>query len=234
MIRSVDGPAGPGYAGRAALVLLLAGLAGCASATGGARSAGPPQPDLAAAAMAATAPRRAVQATFAWQLQDKSARFNGRGVVRMEAPYRARIDLFGPRGETVLSAAAVGDDLRLPPGAKADRLPPVPLLWSALGVLRPPAGATLTGTRVDSAGETLDYTENGDHWRFEIEHGRLTRATWDPHGGGRHSVRIEAGRPLPAKADYRDWIAFRELVLTLEHVKNVAGFPAQIWSPGRF
>lgn len=182
--------------------------------------------------MEATAPRGAIQATFSWQLQERTAHLEGRGVARIEEPYRVRIDLFGPRGETYLRAVAVGDDLRLPPNVKADELPPVPLLWSALGVLRPPRDATLTATRVDSAGETLEYDAASGRWRFELEHGRLVRAVWEPHGGGRHSVSLKPGRPIPSRADYRDWLAYRELILNLEDVKHVSAFPAEIWTLG--
>ena len=74
-------------------------------------------PPVAEDAIAETAPDRARRVVFDWRMLDGDARFSGRGVARIEPPYRARLDLFGPGDETVLSAALVDQDVRLPPGS---------------------------------------------------------------------------------------------------------------------
>ncbi|NIP78984.1 MAG: hypothetical protein GWM90_07200, partial [Gemmatimonadetes bacterium] len=71
-------------------------------------------PSAAADAIARTAPDRPLRVRFDWRILDGEARFSGEGVARIEPPYRARLDLFGPQGEGYLSAALVAGELRLP------------------------------------------------------------------------------------------------------------------------
>ena len=78
-----------------------------------------------------------VRLIFDWSVREPGLRSGGRGVARLEPPYRARLDLFTGRGETVLRAALVGDDLRLPEGASGELVPPPALFWSSLGIFRP-------------------------------------------------------------------------------------------------
>ncbi|MYH49667.1 MAG: hypothetical protein F4151_09125, partial [Gammaproteobacteria bacterium] len=78
-----------------------------------------------------------VRLIFDWNVREPGLRSGGRGVARLEPPYRARLDLFTGRGETVLRAALVGDDLRIPEGASDELVPPPALFWSSLGIFRP-------------------------------------------------------------------------------------------------
>ncbi|MGH7482375.1 MAG: hypothetical protein ACRELV_09485, partial [Longimicrobiales bacterium] len=143
------------------------------------------------------------------------------------------IDLFGPRGEAYLSAALVGDELRLPPGADPSLVPPVPLLWSALGVLRPPPDAALIRAARAADGVELAYGRGQGLWRFEVVGGNLVEALWEGAGAGRHSVTLEPGSgALPVRAAYRDWLAYRELTLELDREEHVEGFDPAIWTPG--
>jgi hypothetical protein len=231
----VDAPPRAGYvpAPRAGLLALAAlALAGCA-----ARNGFPDAPvsyEIARAAVEATAPAAAVRAVFDWRLQERDARFSGRGVARIEPPYHGRVDLFGPRGEGVLSAALVGGELRLPPGGSTSVVPPSPLLWSALGVIRPPDDAELTGTWQDGARTRLEYTRGGERWTFTLHDGRLHQAEWRAPGGARQTVELrgDAPRGLPREATFRDWAAFVELVLTLDQVTDADAFPPETWTPG--
>ncbi len=227
-------------AGRAATSILAV-----VAATAIAACAGAPAPQQALTATDSAAARRVAQATlpagriqavFRWQLQEQSSRFEGKGSLRLQGPDHARLDLFGPRGETVLAAALVGDEIRVPPGVRPEIVPPAPLLWSVLGVVRPPADARLIAFAPDSGGGVLTYrTDDGGTYRYTVQAGHLQSARWQPSGGGRHTVELEPepGAPLPGRADYRDYIAFRELVLNLEDVTDVASFPPEIWTPGR-
>lgn len=171
---------------------------------------------------------------FAWTFSEQSARFNGRGSTRVEPPYRARLDLFGPRGETYLAAATVGDELRLPPNMPANLIPPVALLWSAMGVLRVPEGATLELTHQSGDTLTVGYARAEERWRFRAVQGRLQYVEWNGPGAGRRTVELRgaAAHGLPQVAVYRDWAAFRELTLTLEQVNEVQAFPPDTWYPG--
>ncbi|MBI4544559.1 MAG: hypothetical protein HY703_05130 [Gemmatimonadetes bacterium] len=223
--------AGPAAAAALALLGIAASLLACAPPG----TAGQPAPasvehDL----VAASAPARPLRILFDWTVREREARFSGRGVARIEPPYRARLDLFGPRGETYLSAAVVEAELRLPPFAAAAPVPPPPLLWSALGVFRPPPDAELVSARQQGEALHLEYREGGFRWRFAFEGGSLRQAEWEWPGKERQSVLLkgEAAGRLPREAVYRDWTAFVELVLTLDKADDVEPFPPEIWTPG--
>jgi hypothetical protein len=197
----------------------------------------PPNPQLAQTLIDSTALRRPLHIVFAWNFTEENARFSGQGSTRVQPPYHARLDLFGPRGETYLAAAAVGDSLRLPPNLPEGMrsvVPPVALLWSALGVLRAPEGAQLDLTYQSGDTTVIGYARGSDRWRFRSVRGRLQYAEWNGPNAGRRTVELRgsAAHNLPAVAVYRDWAAFRELTLTLERANEAAAFPPETWQPG--
>lgn len=194
-------------------------------------------PVLAEAAVRETAPDRPLRAVFGWRALDGQARFSGEGAARIEPPYRARLDLFGPRGEGYLTAALIDRELRLP-GEPEVALPPPAMLWALLGVVRPPADAVLEGTRVTGDGEAeereLYFAVDGSRLRYVLAGGRLHTAEWT--GGGRRMIielAASADGPLPRTAAYRDWSRNTELHIGLEAVEEVEPYPPEIWTPGR-
>jgi hypothetical protein len=193
---------------------------------------GPVDPSVEAAAIQSTRLGETAQVLFDWTLQDRDARFSGEGVTRIEPPSRARLDLFGPRGEGYLSAALVDMDLRLPPGADDVPLPPAALFWSALGVFHPPEGAELVGTRRDGAETTLAYARGDERWTFRLANDALRSAEWVDRRDGRRTVQLTAasGSRYPQVAVYRDWPAFRELKITVDRTEKVDRFPSDIWT----
>ncbi|MGH7500398.1 MAG: hypothetical protein ACREL7_01445 [Longimicrobiales bacterium] len=207
----------------------------CTNAGGGGPSPAPANVDPAveAAVVAATGIERPLEIEFDWTLQEQESRFNGKGLARIAPPYNARVDLFGPRGEAVLAAALVEDELRLPAGTEDAPLPPPALFWTVLGVFRAPAGATLAGTE-SGTNRVLEYTLDRDAWTFRFEGDRPAKAEWTGESEGRRTVEIsgDASHGLPTTAVYRDWPAFRELRLTVKRVLEVDGFPPEIWSLG--
>jgi hypothetical protein len=213
---------------RPLFVLVLVALAGCAAHA-------PPttvDPATAADAVAATQPDRPLRVVFEWRALEGEARFNGRGVARIEPPYRARLDLFGPRGDTYLSAALVDDQIRLPPGVQAVQIPPPALMWAVLGVVLPPAEAVLVGTRQDPERAELHYELEGGTLRYVLEGGLLRSVRWD--GAGRRmtvELRGQAGYGLPTQAVFRDQAAVTELMLNLESVDEVDAHSPDIWWP---
>lgn len=213
---------------RTAIAMLALLLTGCA-ARGVPATLDPP---LADEAVAATAPDRPLRAIFDWRMLDGEARFSGSGAARIEPPYHARLDLFGPRGEAYLSAALVDEDVRLPPGAGDVPLPPPPMMWAVLGVVAPPDGATLAGTRVRDGRAELYYARGDEQLIYHLENGRLRRVSWE--GGGRRMDVELTGRTagLPREAVYRDWSGYTELRITVEQVDEVDPYPAEIWRPG--
>lgn len=217
------------YARAAALSAVLLTMAACAS-TGG-FATGAPAPLIAQQQVDATAPSQPLHVMFAWTLRERDARFSGDGVARVQPAYRGRLDLFGPRGETYLEAAINGAELRLPAGAPSDALPPAALLWAALGVLYPPDGATLVATSTDAGETRLEYARGDERWRFRLQDDMLRYAEWQDGASGRRTVEVEAGQGtgFPARTLYRDWLAFRELELTLETIEHVDAFPDDIF-----
>lgn len=209
----------------------LAALGACAAR--GPSPEGPPLPDVARALEEATAPRGASRLVFKWLLREQEARFSGEGVARIEEPYRARLDLFGPRGEGYLSAALIGDDLRLPSGAGDAPLPPPALLWSVLGALRAPEGATLIATDTVGAATTLAWQRGPERWSFEVRDGVVRSARWEDGRQGRQTVEVREVGTLgrPSVVVYRDWSAFRELTLEVTEAEHVGSFPPETWTP---
>lgn len=205
---------------------------GIVSCTGGAETIrGPAEPELARVAEEVTAPATATRTVFDWNLEEGEARFRGEGVARVAHPYRARLDLFGPRGESYLRAVLLDRTLELPSGIAGAPLPPPGLLWSVLGVFREPSGAQLQAT--ETRGDTLDllYTRDDERWSFRLVDDLVRFAEWRAAGNEQRTVEIreigESGRPTVVV--YRDWSAFRQLTIAAEETEDVASFPAETW-----
>ena len=176
---------------------------------------------------------------FSWVLQEGENRFSGKGVARLEPPYRARLDLFGPRDEAYLSAILEERSLRLPAGVQDAPLPPAAMLWSSLGVFLEPENAGLVRTVDQGHAFDVGYDGLDGTWRFRFDDGRLRDVEHQQNGAGRQTVVLEGmisagtgATPLPHRSTYRDWSAFRELVLTIDEGRHVASFPASIWTLG--
>lgn len=216
------------------LLLLAAALAACAprQATVPAEPAAALDTTLVDSAETATRLTRRLHVTFDWALQDRDARFRGQGVVRLDPPYRGRLDLFGPRGETYAAAVLEDAFLRAPAGAAA-LLPPPAFLWASLGVFRRP-DAPLTLAHRDGDTLELGFAAGRERWNFRFEQLRLHHVEWVGPDGSRRTVELagEAAHRLPQRGTYRDWQEFRELALTLTTVEEVDAFPADIWRLG--
>lgn len=190
------------------------------------------EPGVAAAAIERTAPDRPLRVVFGWEILEGEARFSGSGAARIEPPYRARLDLFGPRGEGYLSAALVDSDLRLPPGTPAVQLPSPAMMWAVLGVVAPPDDAVLVGTRVEPERAELYYDVGESRLRYILVEGRLRSARWD--GAGRRMTVQLTGAveyDLPREALYRDASAGMQLKLEVEEIDEVESYPPRIWIP---
>ncbi len=225
---------------RSAGFLTCLGLASGAAlwACSGAPPPPPPTPiDAEGAAQNAsltTRPQEPVRIVFAWSLNESGSRTSGRGVVRMEPPYKARLDLFTGQGETVLRAALVGDVLRLPPGVESQEIvPPPTLLWAALGVFRPGNLAYLSGGEALSEGEIqLNYSLGaGEGLVYRLDGTQVQRVELSRDGHTTESLAVTAAseHPFPQETEYRNLAAFRELTMTLDGYEHVDVFPPDIW-----
>ena len=217
-------------------LLSVAGLVSLGCATGGL----PPGPPIAAAPIAARLEEANPLAMptwieFSWSLNDRGTRVRGRGVARMEPPFRARLDLFTPNGETVARVVVVDDDIWTPPGARQDVVPAGPLLWATLGIFRPGAEATLIGAR--RTGERailIRYELAGDgELRYHLMDDALDRVELLRRGHIEEEVRLKEAedRFFPSEAVYRNLSKFQELKAVIEEVEYVEPFPPEIWDP---
>jgi hypothetical protein len=182
--------------------------------------------------IANTQPGAPLQIMFDWSLEDRDVKVAGKGIVRMESGYRARLDLFGPRDVQLLRAALIGDSLALAYDGPQVPLPPVEFLWSVLGVFRAPAAATTRTVKDEDGGLTIRYEGGADHWRFHAEDATLRNAEWTGSDGGRRTVELSGPfhSARPTKAMYRDWRAFRQLTLTATRFENVDSFAPETWN----
>jgi hypothetical protein len=215
---------------RVYLSALLTVLAVSACASAPPPGSGAPDPELAARLQEATRPRTRAHVVFDWSLTARDASFSGTGVLRLDAGYRARVDLFGPRGETYAAAIIEDDGMRMVPQQAAGLLPPPALLWSVLGAFRVPSDAALAGSTVDGNGTTLEYARDRIRWSFRFEGSTLRSTEWTD-GDGRRTVTLTGASQLgfPAATTFRDWTEFRELTLRVTHVEEKTAFEPDVW-----
>lgn len=223
---------------RPVLVASLVLLPACASSP----AAEPPDPavDAERAALVleqATRLESPLRIIFDWSLNEQGMRISGRGVTRMEPPYRARLDLFAGNGETVARAGMVGGDLRLPRGTPPGIIPPGPFLWASLGVFRPGEEAELLGGRyVDDGDLQLRYRlSDGDELLFRVRGRQVLEVARLEQGRvlERLTARHEGDSLLPVEATYRHLGDFRELNVRRDSVARVESYPPDIWDPNR-
>ncbi|UCC24280.1 MAG: hypothetical protein JSU98_11145 [Gemmatimonadales bacterium] len=171
---------------------------------------------------------------FRWSVTEEGIRIGGRGVARVEPPYRARLDLFLENGEAVAQAVLIDDDLRLPVTLPGGILPPAHLLWGTLGVFRSWPGTEILGAEdlEDGSRRLRTRLATGDQVHYSFVEGTLRWVALLDGGTEVKRVRLEHdGAAVPSRAVYRDLAAFRELIITRESVEHVASFPPDIWRP---
>jgi hypothetical protein len=216
--------------------LALLSLGACQTAP----AAPPPEPlDPRREELAAEALNRIdgpIRVVFGWTAQEPGARFSGDGVVRMEPPYRARLDLFAGNGEGIARAALVDDEVRLPPEALGVTLPPPALFWATLGVFRPGPGVALLGVESTESETTLRYGyADGTRLHYTFEGRRIRRVEVLRSGSVEEEVQLswrDGESRAPEEARYRVMRQTQQLNLELELVEDVESYPPDIWNPG--
>lgn len=125
---------------------------------------GPASRDSALAWTQATLPAGPRLIRLRWRYQDERLRWGGRGTARLGPPDSLRVDYTGSLGRPTGTAVVVRDSVASaePSGDFEAMVPAIPLLWAALGIVRPPApDATVFGRRAGPA-DTVERTV----WRF--------------------------------------------------------------------
>ncbi|MGQ0648674.1 MAG: hypothetical protein ACT4P7_14015 [Gemmatimonadaceae bacterium] len=158
---------------------------------------------------------------FRWDYDDPLFAAKGEGVARIAPPDSVRLDFFVDGGVGSGGAILIGDSLRTAGEDGRRYLPPVPLLWAALGVLRVPGADTVA--RLD-----------GDTLRIEIGRDSSYRAAFVRSGlvsvgritGGR--LREQVRRDSTGVA-YRYFSGRRSLTLTSLRRIPDAPYDPEIW-----
>jgi hypothetical protein len=202
---------------RSALVVLIS-VSACAPRAG--KLAGTPAP---ARFPAAQLPKGNQRIVFRWEYVDQALAAKGEGVARISAPDSVRMDFFLDGGLGGGYAIVIGDSVSTPGGDQARRyLPPVALLWAALGRLAvPPVPDTVA--KVDGDALRADIGRN-PVWRVTFERDRLTRLE-----------RIVDGRRLEWMARttqdvrYQNERSSRSLTLKISGSNDAPPFDPAIW-----
>jgi hypothetical protein len=207
---------------RLALAAALTAAVGCAPR---ARPlAGAPTPARFPRAVLPSGPEQIV---FRWRYEEAdgfSAR--GEGVARTAAPDSARLDFFLDGGMGRGYAILVGDKLTTPgPDLMRRFVPPVPMLWAALGRLALP---TASDTTARSAGDTLRADIGRDPvWRVTFVGDRLARL--EKIDGGRLVEWVSRGAGGALR--YTNESGRRALSLDVTRVEQVGAHAPSVWRP---
>jgi hypothetical protein len=188
--------------------------------------------------VARTVPAHGTAIRFRFQFQDRRRHWGGRGTARVAPPDSLRFDYVGPLGLGAGAAVVVGDSTVWADPAENFRslVPGIPMLWAALGIVRPPASdarvesggvAPRTIWRFVHAGDTLDYVGiDGAPRILEVE--------WRRQGKVLARSRTEFdGRALPAKARVDFPEAPARFELTVVSVDTAAAFAPALWRSRR-
>ena len=203
-----------------ALLTTLAG--GCASAPRAGPLTGVP---VARAIPDTRLPPGYRRIVFAWEYKERVFSARGDGAARLAPPDSVRIDLFLENGSNGGAVILIGDSLRTLAQDEARRsMPPEPLLWATLGVVR----VTGPDTVARQDGDTL-RVEIGRNPTWRMTFGPTTLARMEQITGGRSEHVVE--RRDSTRVVYRQPAAGRSLVLTIRRTISELGFDAAIWRP---
>jgi hypothetical protein len=162
---------------------------------------------------------------FGWEYKERLFSARGDGVARIAAPDSVRIDLFLENGSSGGFVILIADSLTaLARDEARNALPPEPMLWAALRVVR----VTAPDTVARQDGDTLRI-EIGNDPAWRLTFGPLMLDRMDRVAGGRLEQTVE--RTDSTRVVYRQPGAGRSLVLTIRRFLRETGFDAAIWRP---
>lgn len=202
---------------RSALLLLVA-VSACAPRAG--KLSGTPTP---ARFPAAELPKGNQRIVFRWEYVDQALAAKGEGVARISAPDSVRMDFFLDGGLGGGYAIVIRDSVSTPGGDQVRRyLPPVALLWAALGRLAvPPVSDTLA--KVDGGVLRADIGRN-PVWRVTFAGDRLTRLERIVDGR-----RVEWVARNAQDIRYQNERSSRSLTLKISGSNDAPPFDPAIW-----
>lgn len=159
---------------------------------------------------------------FRWEYRDPIFAAKGEGVARLAAPDSVRLDFFADGGLGGGYAILIGDRLATPADDDAIRyLPPVPLLWAALGRLQ----VVGQDTTARLAGDTLRADIGREPvWRAAFTATSLVSLQRIDGKRLRESVRRDS-----STIAYRNYGSRRRLTLTLLRQIEDPPYDEAIW-----
>lgn len=160
---------------------------------------------------------------FRWEYDDAFFSARGEGAARIAPPDSVRLDFFVDGGLGSGGAILIGDTLRTAGEDGRRYLPPVPLLWAALGVLR--VSGVDTVARLD--GDTI-RVEIGRDPSFRAALSGSTLAGLERIDGGR--IREQVRRDS-VRIEYRNFSSRRRLTLSSLRRVPDAPYDSAIWRP---
>jgi hypothetical protein len=168
-------------------------------------------------------PRGNQRIVFRWEYVDQALAAKGEGVARVTSPDSVRMDFFLDGGLGGGFAIVIGDSISTPGGDQVRRyLPPVSLLWAALGRLAvPPLPDTIA--KVDGDALRADIGRN-PAWRVTFVRDRLTRL--ERIVDGRRLEWVERTGP---DVRYQNERSSRSLKLRISSTDASPPFDAEIW-----
>jgi len=160
---------------------------------------------------------------FRWDYVDQALAAKGEGVARVAAPDSVRMDFFLDGGLGGGYAIVIGDSISTPGGDQVRRyLPPVALLWAALGRLAVPAVAD-TVAKVDGGALRADIGRD-PAWRVTFVGDHLTRLERIVDGR-----RLEWVARTGADIRYQNERSARSLTLKISSSNEAPPFDPAIW-----
>ncbi len=194
--------------------------------------------EQAAAWARGTLPGHQTAIRFRWKYRAPDRHWGGRGTARIAPPDSMRFDYVGPLGLGAGAAVVVGDSaLWADPKSNFRALvPAIPMLWAALGMVRPPAvDAAVSGQREPprvvwrfvQGADTLDYVVTAGsaqtleaEWRREGKVVARSRTQFDDHA-----------MPAKARIDFPE--APARFDLTVVAVDTAAVIAPALWRSRR-
>jgi hypothetical protein len=188
-----------------------------------------------------TVPPRTVAIRFRWKYRDERLSGGGRGTARIAPPDSLRLDYVAVLGLASGAGVVIGDSVVwAEPSADFRRLvPAVPMLWAALGTVRPPAvGADVAGRR-DGDGWRWRFTAGGDTLEYVTRQGsgaagRELDAEWRRAGRvvARSVAQLDPGaRPVSGRIDFPEGPARFEF--TVSGIDTAVVVLPQLWRSRR-
>lgn len=193
--------------------------------------------DTADAWARTTTPPRTVAIRFRWKYRDERLSGGGRGTARIAPPDSLRLDYVAMLGFASGAGVVIGDSVVwADPSADFRRMvPAVPMLWAALGTVRPPVADAAVAGRRDGDGWRWRFTAGADTLEYVTRQGtgaadRELDAEWRRAGRvvARSAAQLDPGaRPVSGRIDFPERPARFEFTVT--GIDTAAVVPPQLW-----